>query len=408
MQDPRARRSRRDPGAAGRRPTRPVPRLLRRPRPPRRCRCRPRGPGADAVCPAPESQARAGAAWSPRPRADVPLSDLPGPDPKPLWRAGFPAGAGWSVPLRAGAGTPGSACAGCSRARERDSPGRPRRRPERRSGPRTQRRCEPGSCALADGAHGRSALTGWVVVVVVRRGPWAERLLARGLPAEAGSTPGRAWLRPGRRLPPPSPRERARWRRGPGRGLGACGWAGRARRASAPTPAERPSRDGFVHGRPVFAGPQQGCVARVPGGRQAGVARPRPQGGEAWRARSSPLAGKAGGARPPGCGRVAQAGRRRGRGRQGAGRRGSGRGRTWKQGCESELAVQQAEVAAPAKRGGLATRRGAACVGADGVGRGGALRVGGWARVREAQAGRPEKQQLQPQTPGEERCAEKD
>lgn len=50
VQDPRARRSRRDPGAAGRRPTRPVPRLLRRPRPPRRCRCRPRGPGADAVC----------------------------------------------------------------------------------------------------------------------------------------------------------------------------------------------------------------------------------------------------------------------------------------------------------------------------------------------------------------------
>lgn len=36
------------------------------------------------------------------------------------------------------------------------------------------------------------------------------------------------------------------------------------------------------------------------------------------------------------------------------------------------------------------------------------MRVGGWARVREAQAGRPEKQQLQPQTPGEESCAEKD
>ena len=30
----------------------------------------------------------------------------------------------------------------------------------------------------------------------------AERLPARGLPAEAGTTPSRAWLRPGQRLPP--------------------------------------------------------------------------------------------------------------------------------------------------------------------------------------------------------------
>ena len=162
MQDPRARGSRRDFGAAGRRPTRPVPRLLRRPRPPRRCRCRPRGPGADAVCPAPGSQAEAGAARSPRPRADVPLSDLPGPDPKSLWPAGFPAGAGWRVPWRAGAGTPGSGYAGRASTGARRPP--PRRAALRPEDPKA---CEPGSCALADRAPGASALTGWVVVVVV-------------------------------------------------------------------------------------------------------------------------------------------------------------------------------------------------------------------------------------------------
>lgn len=127
-------------------PTRPVARLLRRPRPPRPCRCRPRGPGADASCPAPRSLsgAGAGAAWSLRPRADVPLSD--------------------------------------------------RRVP-------TQRRVSPAR-VLWRTARPRSGSDG--VVVLVRRGPLAERLLARGLPAEAGSAlwkglaPARAAASPGR------------------------------------------------------------------------------------------------------------------------------------------------------------------------------------------------------------------
>ena len=306
-----------------------------------------------------------------------------------------PAGSRPTAPLAgwlSGRGGVGRAIAGrgrdpglglCGTREHRSAPPRgappPRRAALRPDDPKAG---EPGSCALADRAPGASALTGWVMVV--RRGPWAERLLARGLPAEEGARPAGLGSGPRSGLPP-NPRERARWRRGPGRGPGACGCAGRARRASAPSPAERPSRDGLVPRRPVLAGPQQGCVARVPGGRQAGVARPSPLGGQASRARSSPLAGKAG-ARPPRCGWVARAGRRRGRGRQGA-----GRGRTWKQGCESELAARQAEVAAPATRGGLAARRGAACVGADGgaAGRGrGSGRVGEGGRGAGGEAGK--------------------
>ena len=83
VQDPGARRSRREPGATGRGPTRPVPRLLRRPRPPRPSRCRVRAPGADAVCLAPGSLSGAGAEWSLRPRAIVPLSDRRVPTQSP-------------------------------------------------------------------------------------------------------------------------------------------------------------------------------------------------------------------------------------------------------------------------------------------------------------------------------------
>ena len=115
--------------------------------------------------------------------------------------------------------------------------------------------------------------------------------LARGLPAERqGARQGGLGSGRGSGFP----RERAPWRRGRGRGPGAGGWAGRARRASAPSPAEHPCRDGLVQGRPVCAGQQEGWVARVPGGRQAGAARPRTHGGEGSRARGTPLAGKAG------------------------------------------------------------------------------------------------------------------
>ena len=171
--------------------------------------------------------------------------------------------------------------------------------PERRSCPGTQRRV-----GLAP-ALWPTALSGSVsdtVVVVVRRGPLAERLPARGLPAEArehaksGLAP--AWAAA-------SPGNGRRWRRGRARRPGACGWAARARRASAPSPAEHPSRDGLVQGRSVFAGQQKGWVARVPGGRQAGVARPRQGGGSAvslWLWSAGRPAGRAGrtGCRPEG------------------------------------------------------------------------------------------------------------
>ena len=118
----------------------------------------------------------------------------------------------------------------------------------------------------------------------------------------------------------------------------------------------------------MFAGQQEGWEARVPGGRQAGVARPRPQGAEASRARSTPLAGKAG-ARPPRCDWGAQAGRRGGCGGQ-TGCRPVGE----RPGADVEARLRErvgrspAEVGAPATRGGLASRRGAACFGAAGGG----------------------------------------
>lgn len=69
-------------------PTRPVARLLRRPRPPRPCRCRPRGPGADAVCPAPRSPVRCRCRCRRRRCVDAAAARRrssqrpPGPDPK--------------------------------------------------------------------------------------------------------------------------------------------------------------------------------------------------------------------------------------------------------------------------------------------------------------------------------------
>lgn len=140
------------------------------------------------------------------------------------------------------------------------------------------------------------------------------------------------------------------------------------------------------------------------------MARPRPQGGEAWRARSSPLAGKAGG-----LGRLGVAGWRRRAGGAGAddrvpgggGAAGGGRG---SKAARASWPFSRQKSRRPRSEEGSPPGAGPRASAPTGVGRGGALRVGGWARVREAQAGRPEKQQLQPQpqTPGEESCAEKD
>ena len=309
MQDPGARRSRREPGATGRGPTRPVPRLLRRPRPPRPSRCRVRAPG---------SLSGAGAEWSLRPRAIVPLSDRRVPTQSPSGGLAFRPCRGGACESGRGKGRRARSVRE-ARAREGDASERLRPRPhpppipslEPRSGPRTQRRVSLAPALWPTALPG----SGSDGEVVVSRGPLAERPLARGLPAERqGARQGGLGSGRGSGFP----RERSPWRRGRGRGPGAGGWAGRARRASAPSPAEHPCRDGLVQGRPVCAGQQEGWVARVPGGRQAGAARPRTHGGEGSRARGSPLAGKAG-TRPPLCGWGAQAGRRGERGGRGAG-----------------------------------------------------------------------------------------
>ena len=215
------------------------------------------------------------------------------------------------------------------------------------------------------------------------RGPLAERPLARGLPAERqGARQGGLGSGRGSGFP----RERSPWRRGRGRGPGAGGWAGRARRASAPSPAEHPSRDGLVQGRPVCAGQQEGWMARVPGGRQAGAARPRTHGGEGSRARGTPLAGKAG-ARPPRCGWGAQTGRRGERGGRGAGLAGElaraavearPRGRVGRSPGRSRSAGEGRRACHPPR----------GCVLRRGRGRGGARRGRGSGRGRMGEGGR--------------------
>ena len=261
--------------------------------------------------------------------------------------------------------------------------------------PKDPKACEPGSCALADRAPG----SGSDGVVVVSRGPLAERPLARGLPAERqGARQGGLGSGRGSGFP----RERSPWRRGRGRGPGAGGWAGRARRASAPSPAEHPSRDGLVQGRPVCAGQQEGWMARVPGGRQAGAARPRTHGGEGSRARGSPLAGKAG-TRPPLCGWGAQAGRRGERGGRGAGLAGELAGAA----VEARLRGRVGRSPGRSRSAGEARR---ACHPPRGcvLRRGGAVGVEvevrrRWATVGVGEARLQENQQLQLQPAGEER-----
>ena len=303
-------------------PTRPVARLLRGPRPPRPCRCRPRGPGADAVCPAPRSLsgAGAGAAWSLLPRADVPLSD--------------------------------------------------RRFP-------TQRRVSPAR-ALWRTARPRSGSDG--VVVLVRRGPLAERLLARGLPAEAGSA-----LRKG--LAP------ARAAASPGKvgGAGRAPVGGLHGHAGLLLPPQRstlPGTDWWQEDRCSLASRKAGRHVSLAGGRQVWPG----QGRKAQKRRghaATPLAGKAG-ARPPRCDWGAQAGRRGGCGGQGAGRRESGRGRTWKQGCESELAVPRQKSERRRREEGLPAAAGLRASVRPGAGRGrGSGRVGEGGRGGGGEAGKP-------------------
>lgn len=309
----------------------------------------------------------------------------PGPDPKSPWRAGFPAVPGWGVRERPGEGTPGSVCAGSAsagawEASERLRPRRPRIPSlEPRSGARTKRRVSLAPALWPTALPG----SGSDGEVVVSRGALAERPLARGLPAERqGARQGGLGSGRGSGFP----RERAPWRRGRGRGPGAGGWAGRARRASAPSPAEHPCRDGLVQGRPVCAGQQEGWVARVPGGRQAGAARPRTHGGEGSRARGTPLAGKAG-ARPPRCGWGAQAGRRGGRGGRGAGLAGELAGAA----VEARLPGRVGRSPGRCRSAGEARRachppRG--CVLRRGRGRGGARRGRGSGRGRMGEGGR--------------------
>lgn len=274
---------------------------------------------------------------------------------------------------------------------------------EPRSGPRTQRRVSLAPALWPTALPG----SGSDGVVVVSRGPLAERLLARGLPAERqGARQGGLGSGRGSGFP----RERAPWRRGRGRGPGAGGWAGRARRASAPSPAEHPSRDGLVQGRPVCAGQQEGWMARVPGGRQAGCGPAKnarrtrvegtrqPLGGQGGGSAASLWLGSAGGP----AGRARRTGCRPG-GRAGGGGRGSKAARASRPFPGQKSERRRREEGLPPAAGLRASAR-------PGAGRGGAVGVGvgGWASVGQGEAGRQEKQQLQLQPAGEERCAEKD
>ena len=308
----------------------------------------------------------------------------PGPDPKSPWRAGFPAVPGWGVRERPGEGTPGSVCAGSAsagawEASERLRPRRPRIPSlEPRSGPRTKRRVSLAPALWPTALPG----SGSDGEVVVSRGPLAERPLARGLPAERqGARQGGLGSGRGSGFP----RERAPWEAEVG-GAGRAPGGGLDGHAGLPLPPQRSTlagTDSCKEGRCALASRKAGWHASRAGGRQVrpGQERTAEKGrGHAappWRARR-------------GLGRLAVAGERRRAGGASAedgvrSWRESWRGRPWKQGCEGELAVPLAEVGAPAKRGGLATRRGAACFGAagGGAGRGGAVAVegGGWARV---------------------------
>lgn len=319
-------------------PTRPVARLLRRPRPPRPCRCRPRGPGADASCPAPRSLsgAGAGAAWSLRPRADVPLSD--------------------------------------------------RRVP-------TQRRVSPAR-VLWRTARPRSGSDG--VVVLVRRGPLAERLLARGLPAEAGSALWKG-LAPARAAASP----------------GKVGGAGRAPVGGLhghvglllpPQRSTLPGTDWCQEDRCSLASRKAGRHVSLAGGRQV------------WPGQGRKAQKRRGHAAPPwrarrGLGRLGVTGERRRAGGAGAedrvpaGGRAAGGGRASKAARASWPFPGRSRSAGDARRACQPPR---GCVLRCGRGRGGAVGVGGWARVGEGEAGRQENQQLQLQPAGEERCAEED
>lgn len=136
----------------------------------------------------------------------------------------------------------------------------------------------------------------------------AERLLARGLPAEAGSTPGRAWLRLGQRLPP---------RRGAGapRSGARAGrlwvvWTGtrgfRALLSGAPFPGRTRARRagdrwpaGRLGGRHVWPG--QGRKAEKRRGHAAPPWRARPGGSAASVCWLGSAGGPAGRARRTGC-----------------------------------------------------------------------------------------------------------
>ena len=184
----------------------------------------------------------------------------------------------------------------------------------------------------------------------------AERLLARGLPAEAGSALRRAWLRPGQRLPP-----------GTGAGAPVGGLHGHAGLPLPPQRSTLPGTDSWQEDRCSLARRKAGRHVSLAGGRQV------------WPGQGRKAQKRRGHAAPPwrarrGLGRLGVAGERRRAGgpaaedRVPAGGRAAGGGR----GSKAARASWPfpAEVGAPATRGGLATRGGAACFGAAGGGAG--------------------------------------
>lgn len=265
----------------------------------------------------------------------------------PLSGAGAGAGAAWTLLPRA------------------DVPLSDRRVP-------TQRRVSPAR-VLWRTACPRSGSDG--VVVLVRRGPLAERLLARGLPAEAGSALWKG-LAPARAAASP----------------GKVGGAGRAPvgglhgHAGHPLPPQRstlPGTDWCQEDRCSLASRKAGRHVSLAGGRQV------------WPGQGRKAQKRRGHAAPPwrarrGLGRLGVTGERRRAGGAGAedrvpaGGRAAGGGRASKAARASWPFPGRSRSAGDARRACQPPR---GCVLRCGRGRGGAVGVGGWARVGEGGRG---------------------